>query len=105
MTNRKFGDLVAGLLACVSVLGGCFALLREAEGYARRQRRRAAQRWSLPHRDERYRSPEDDCRHCGGSGACPQCAPGACRVCRGAGLQPHDGTVVSRLCALWDGAA
>jgi hypothetical protein len=105
MYYRRFAGFIAGALACVSVLGGFFALLREAEHYAQRQRQLAGLRWALPRRHRLRCSPEDDCRHCGGAGSCPQCEPGTCRVCKGKGLQPHDDALVSRLSALWDGAA
>jgi hypothetical protein len=105
MSNGRFAGFMAGALACVSVLGGCFALLREAEIYAQRRRQHAVQRWALPRKHRRRRSPEDDCRHCGGAGTCPQCEPAECRVCKGEGLQPHDDAIVSRLSAIWDGAA
>jgi hypothetical protein len=103
--DRRFADVVAGALACISVLGGCYAMLREAEHYARRRHRLAAARWALPGTRRLRHSPEDDCRHCTGAGSCPQCSPDGCRVCRGTGLQPHDDAVASRLGALWDGAA
>ena len=101
-------DFIAGALACVSVLG-FYAVLREAERWrqqrAEERRRADARRWALPRKRRRRRSPEDDCRHCTGSGICDECAPSPCRVCKGAGLQPHDAAIVSRLAMLWDGAA
>lgn len=108
MRDRSFADFMAGALACISVLG-FYAVLKETE--LQQQRRRAmahrheAERWALPRKRRRRRSPEDDCRHCSGSGECEECAPAACRVCKGTGLQPHDDAIVSRLAALWDGAA
>ncbi len=104
MRDRTFADFMVGALACVSVLG-FYAVLREAEFYHEDRRRRAAERWMLPRRKRRRRSPEDDCRHCTGSGVCPECTPAPCRVCKGAGLQPRDEAVVDRLTTLWDGAA
>jgi hypothetical protein len=100
MRDRTFADFMAGAIACLSVLGFC-AVLRES---ARAGERRDADRWALPRKRRRH-SPEDDCRHCTGSGSCEECAPAACRVCRGTGLQPHDEAIVSRLSLLWDGAA
>jgi hypothetical protein len=99
MRKRSFADLVAGVLACISVIG-CCAVLGRSERFA--GLRRGALRWSLPRR--RRRSPEDDCRHCTGSGSCAGCAPAACRVCRGTGSQPRDEATVARLSALWNPA-
>ncbi len=104
MKDRSFTDLMVGALACISVLGIC-AILKETELYREEQRRRAAERWTLPRKRRRRRSPEDDCRHCTGTGTCEECAPSACRVCKGSGLQPHDDAIVSRLSILWDGTA
>jgi hypothetical protein len=104
MKDRAFTDFVVGALACVSVLGFC-ALVKETELYREGQRRRDAERWALPRKKRRRRSPEDDCRHCTGSGVCEECAPTPCRVCKGSGLQPHDEATVARLASLWDGAA
>ncbi|MEA2664679.1 MAG: hypothetical protein QOI11_1623 [Candidatus Eremiobacteraeota bacterium] len=104
MKDRAFTDFVVGALACVSVLGFC-ALVKETELYRESQRRRDAERWALPRKKRRRRSPEDDCRHCTGSGVCEECAPTPCRVCKGSGLQPHDEATVARLASLWDGAA
>jgi hypothetical protein len=109
MRDRTFADFMAGALTCISVLG-FYAVLRETEllqGQRREERRRhdAAERWALPRKKRRRHSPEDDCRHCTGSGQCDECAPAACRVCQGTGLQPHDAAIVSRLSSLWDGAA
>jgi len=69
------------------------------------RRRRSAEKWALPRKRRRRRSPEDDCRHCTGTGSCEECAPSPCRVCKGSGLQPHDDAIVSRLSTLWDGTA
>lgn len=104
MKDRTFADFMIGALAFISVLGFC-AVLKETEFYREEQRRRALQKWSLPRKRRRRRSPEDDCRHCSGHGTCTECAPTPCRVCRGSGLQPHDEGLVTRLSALWDGAA
>ena len=104
MKDRAFSDFVVGALACVSVLGFC-AVFKETELYRETQRQRDAERWALPRKRRRRRSPEDDCRHCTGSGICEECAPTPCRVCRGSGLQPHDEATVARLASLWDGAA
>lgn len=108
MRDRTFADFMAGAFACISVLG-FYAVLRETElqqahrrGEARRQ---DAARWALPSKRRRRQSPEDACRHCTGRGECDECAPASCRVCTGTGLQPHDDAIVSRLAALWDGAA
>ena len=106
MRDRTFADFMAGALAWISVLG-FYAVLRETELQGRRReerRRHDAERWALP-RKRRRRSPEDDCRHCTGSGECTECAPSACRVCKGTGLQPHDDAIVSRLAMLWDPSA
>jgi hypothetical protein len=104
MRDRSFADFMVGALACISVLGLC-AVLKETELYREQQHRRAVQRWELPRRRRRRRSPEDDCRHCTGSGICGECAPAPCRVCKGTGLQPHDNGLATRLALLWDGAA
>ena len=108
MRDRTFADFMAGALACISVLG-FYAVLRETEQHQGRRgavtRRPDAERWALPQKRRHRRSPEDDCRHCTGRGECDEYAPAACRVCKGTGLQPHDDAVVSRLAALWDGAA
>jgi hypothetical protein len=108
MRDRTFADFMAGALACISVLG-FYAVLRETElqhGQRRAQaRRHDRDRWALPPKRRRRRSPEDDCRHCTGSGECGECAPAACRVCKGTGLQPHDEAIVARLSTLWDPAA
>jgi DnaJ-class molecular chaperone len=108
MRDRTFADFMAGALACISVLGFC-AVLRETEQLRESQRRAVgrhdAERWALPQKRRRRRSPEDDCRHCIGRGECHECAPAACRVCKGTGLQPHDAAIVSRLSTLWDGVA
>ena len=107
MRDRTFADFMAGALAWISVIG-VYALLRETEldrQHRRDQRdRHDAERWALPRKRRRRRSPEDDCRHCTGSGQCDECAPSACRVCNGTGLQPHDDALVFRLAALWDPA-
>jgi DnaJ-class molecular chaperone len=108
MRDRTFADFMAGALACISVLG-FYAVLRETEQREGQRvderRRREAERWALPRRRRRRHSPEDDCRHCTGSGTCAECAPSPCRVCKGTGLQPHDEAIASRLFTLWDGAA
>jgi len=107
MKDRSFADFMAGALACISVLGFC-AMLRETEHQERRRaerRRHDAERWALPRKRRRRPSPEDDCRHCTGSGECEDCAPSPCRVCGGTGVQPHDDAIVSRLSALWDPSA
>jgi hypothetical protein len=104
MRDRTFADFMVGALACISVLG-VYAVLKETELYDEARRRRESERWALPSKRRRSHSPEDDCRHCTGSGQCDECAPAACRVCQGTGLQPHDAAIVSRLCSLWDGAA
>ena len=80
-------------------------MLKETEFMQEQRKRRAAEKWALPRKRRRRRSPEDDCRHCTGTGACEECSPAACRVCRGTGLQPHDASLATRLTALWDGAA
>ena len=108
MKDRSFTDLMVGALACISVLG-FYAVLRETELHQQQrldERRKAdAERWALPRKRRRRRTPEDDCRHCTGSGTCGECAPAACRVCKGTGLQPHDEAIASRLSLLWDGVA
>lgn len=104
MRDRTFADFMIGALACISVLGFC-AVMRESEPALDDRKRRAAERFALPRRKRRARSPEDDCRHCVGSGVCDECAPAACRVCRGTGFQPHDQALVLRLSSIWDGAA
>ena len=104
MKDRSFADFMVGALACVSVLG-FYAVFRETELYQEERRRRSAERWLLPAKRRKRRSPEDDCRHCAGSGACEECAPASCRVCRGTGLQPRDAALVDRLTSMWDGAA
>ncbi|HEY0382859.1 MAG TPA: hypothetical protein VGC72_11745 [Candidatus Elarobacter sp.] len=108
MRDRTFADFMAGALACISVLG-FYAVLRETERCQHQRgeerRRSEAERWALPRKRRRRHSPEDDCRHCTGSGACEECTPSPCRVCKGTGLQPRDAAVVSRLAMLWDGAA
>ena len=108
MRDRTFADFMAGALACISVLG-FYAVLRETEVHEDRRReerrRHEAERWALPRKRRHRRSPEDDCRHCTGRGECDDCAPDACRICRGTGLQPHDDAIASRLAALWDPSA
>ncbi len=101
MRDRSFADFMVGALACMSVLG-FYAVLKETELHQEQRKRQAAQRWALPRKRKRRRSPEDDCRHCTGTGECDDCAPQACRVCNGAGLQPHDAAIASRLAALWN---
>jgi DnaJ-class molecular chaperone len=108
MRDRTFADFMAGALACISVLG-FYAVLRESEVRHEQRvderRRRDVERWALPRKRRRRHSPEDDCRHCTGTGTCDECAPTPCRVCKGTGLQPHDEAIVSRLSMLWDGVA
>ena len=104
MRDRSFADFMAGALACMSVLG-FYAILKEAELSQEQRRRQAAQRWALPRKRKRRRSPEDDCRHCTGTGECGDCAPSPCRVCNGCGLQPHDDAIASRLNAIWNPSA
>ena len=101
MRDRGFADFMVGALACISVLGLC-AVLKDTEQGVEARRRAAAAKWALPRRRKRRRSPEDDCRHCTGTGECTDCAPSPCRVCKGNGLQPHDAAVRSRLTALWN---
>ena len=101
MKDRSFADFMIGALACISVLGFC-AVLKETEFYQEERQRRAGARWTLPRTRRRRRSPEDDCRHCTGTGACSECGPAPCRVCKGSGLQPHDSHIASRLAAIWD---
>lgn len=107
MARRSFTDFMVGALACVSVFVFC-GLLRESEAAAERRRHDAhllaQERWRLPFKRHRRRTLDDICRHCGGTGNCASCAPQACRICAGAGLQPRDATLVPRLTALWDGA-
>lgn len=105
MRERSVSDFLAGALACVTLLGFC-ALVRENERTREIERRRSVKRdrWALPARLRR-RSPEDDCRHCEGTGECTECVPSECRVCDGTGLQPRDPMTTLRLVALWDGAA
>ncbi|MDB5028168.1 MAG: hypothetical protein JWO66_1857 [Candidatus Eremiobacteraeota bacterium] len=103
MKDRSFAELMIGAIACISVLGVC-AVLKETE-LDEQRKRRAAAKWALPRKRKRRRSPEDDCRHCTGTGTCDECAPAACRVCQGNGLQPRDAAVVSRLAALWNPTA
>ncbi|HYZ17715.1 MAG TPA: hypothetical protein VE591_14995 [Candidatus Acidoferrum sp.] len=102
MKDRTFADFMAGAIACVSVLG-FYAVLKETEFYQEERRRRAAERWMLPRRRRRRSSPEDECRHCSGTGECEDCAPAPCRLCRGNGVQPRDPATAARLNALWDG--
>ena len=104
MRDRSFADFLVGALACISVLGVC-AVIKETEFCREQRRREAAQKWALPRKRRRHRTPEDDCRHCTGTGVCEECAPTPCRVCKGSGLQPRDAALTSRLAALWDGAA
>jgi len=103
MRDRSFADFMVGALACISVLG-FYAVLKDSELAQEQRKRQAAERWALPRKRKRRRSPEDDCRHCTGTGECGECAPSPCRICRGNGLQPHDATVTSRLNALWNPA-
>ncbi len=104
MRDHAFADFMVGALTCISVLGLC-AVLKETEVYQQQRVRRATEKWALPRKRRRSRSPEDDCRHCTGTGACDECGPSPCRVCTGTGLQPRDEATVYRLTALWDGAA
>lgn len=104
MRDRTFADFIVGALTCISVLGLC-VVIKDTELYRESERRRANERWELPRRRRRSRSPEDDCRHCTGTGLCAECTPAPCRVCRGTGVQPRDAGVAGRLALLWDGAA
>ena len=104
MRDRTLADFMAGALACIGVLG-FYAVLKESEAARYQRMRYAAKRWTLPRERRTHRSPEDDCRHCTGTGVCGDCDSPACRICRGTGLHPRDAAVVSRLTALWDGAA
>jgi hypothetical protein len=104
MRDRSFADFMVGALACMSVLG-FYALLKETELVYEQRRRQAAARWTLPKKRKRRRTPEDDCRHCTGTGACDECGPAPCRVCGGTGLQPHDAAIASRLSAIWNPSA
>ena len=98
MNNRSFADLMAGVLAYVS-LSGLAAIAAEPAAAPR-----SDERWLLPVKRRRRRVREDACRHCSGSGQCEACRPATCRVCRGTGLQPRDETLVPRLTELWNGA-
>jgi hypothetical protein len=102
MKSRSFGDLVIGMVAYVS-LSGLIAFVSEPV----QRRRTADRRWTLPlkQRRRRRRVAEDACRHCKGTGHCEACMPATCRVCRGAGLQPRDTALVTRLNELWDGVS
>jgi hypothetical protein len=102
MKDRSFADFMVGALACISVLG-FYAVMRDADAAFMERRRQAAARWALPRKRRRRRTPEDLCRHCGGSGSCEACGVDACRVCRGNGLQPRDEALVTRLSLMWDG--
>jgi hypothetical protein len=104
MRDRSFADFMIGALACISVLG-FYAVLKESEFHQEERKRRAAVKWTLPRKRRKRRTPEDDCRHCTGTGECTDCTPSPCRVCKGSGLQPHDAAIASRLTAIWDGAA
>jgi hypothetical protein len=104
MKDRTFVEFTLGALACISVLG-LYALIGETERYRAEQRARAARRWVLPRKRRPGRTPENDCRHCSGTGTCTHCAPADCRVCKGTGIQPRDAGLVGRLGTLWDGAA
>jgi hypothetical protein len=104
MRDRSFADFMVGALACISVLGFC-AMLKETEFMQEQRKRQAAEKWTLPRKRRRRRSPEDDCRHCTGSGACDECAPAPSRVCKGSGLQPHDASLATRLNAIWNPSA
>jgi hypothetical protein len=99
--NKSFADLMVGVLAYVS-LTGLVAISSESRIGVSRDAR-ADERWALPVKRRRRRVREDACRHCSGSGSCDACAPSTCRVCRGAGLQPRDATLVPRLTELWNG--
>ncbi len=103
MRDRSFADFMVGALAYISVLGFC-AVLKESEFYQEQHKRQTAEKFALPRKRKRRRSPEDDCRHCTGSGECDECAPSPCRVCKGSGLQPRDSSIASRLNALWNPA-
>jgi hypothetical protein len=100
MNNRSFADLMVGVLAYVSLSGLAAIAADPAAAVAPRR----DERWSLPIKRRRRRVREDACRHCSGSGHCDACMPATCRVCRGAGLQPRDETLVPRLTELWNGA-
>ena len=104
MNNRSFADLMAGVLAYVS-LTGLAAIAAEPAGTDLERRVNAEERWSLPVKRRRRRVREDACRHCRGSGHCHACMPATCRVCRGTGLQPRDATLVPRLTNLWNGVS
>jgi hypothetical protein len=104
MNNRSFADLMAGVLAYVSLTG--LAAIAADPAVARRPKpAEPDERWALPVKRRRRRVREDACRHCSGSGHCDACSPATCRVCRGTGLQPRDHTLVTRLTELWNGRA
>jgi hypothetical protein len=100
MKNRSFADLMVGVLAYMS-LTGLAAISNEPAPAAASSV--VDERWELPVKRRRRRVREDACRHCSGSGQCDACMPSTCRVCRGAGLQPRDSTLVPRLTELWNG--
>jgi len=102
MKERSFADFLIGALACISMLG-VYALVNTGEpsSAGSERRKRDAARFELPKRRRRKRTSEDECRHCSGSGACTQCSPEPCRVCRGNGVQPRDPELIARLDALW----
>jgi hypothetical protein len=100
MKQRSFAELMAGVVAYVS-LTGFAALARDPQP----PRHLPDERWTLPTKRRRRRVAEDSCRHCKGTGVCDSCAPSWCRVCRGTGLQPRDATVMARLNQLWSGRA
>jgi len=102
MKDRSFADFMVGALACISVLG-FYVILRDADAAYVERRKQAAARWALPRKRRRRRTPEDLCRHCGGSGTCDACGDESCRICHGNGLQPRDEALVMRLTSMWDG--
>jgi hypothetical protein len=104
MKDRSFTDFMVGALACISVLG-VYAVMRDADAAYVERRRQAAARWALPRKRRRSRTPDDLCRHCGGSGNCDACGDESCRICRGNGLQPRDEALVTRLASMWDGVS
>jgi hypothetical protein len=101
MKNRSFADLMAGVLAYMSLTG--LAAISTEPGAPAARVAVSDERWALPVKRRRRRVREDACRHCSGSGQCDACMPSTCRVCRGVGLQPRDATLVPRLTGLWNG--
>jgi hypothetical protein len=105
MKERSFADFLIGALACMSLLA-VYTLVNATQTDAPRaaepeRSRHDDGRFELPKRRRRKRTVEDTCRHCAGSGACVQCGPQPCRVCRGNGIQPRDPALIARLDALW----